>query len=164
METVNPWMPWCTENYTAENALEWFTAARGEAESASGYEFGLFSVADGSFIGGAGLNQINRLHRFCNLGYWIRQSRQRRGYALAVVHGLVDHAFRSLSLHRVEIVVAQGNEPSAAVARKAGATLECLARNRLFIHGRPVPAWMFSFASPQAESKPALVAADHGPT
>jgi RimJ/RimL family protein N-acetyltransferase len=152
VESVNPWMPWCTESYTAEDTLEWFKAARAATERASAYEFGLFSATDGSFIGGAGLNQINRQHKFCNLGYWIRQSRQRRGYALAAVRGLTHHAFRSLDLHRVEIVVAQGNEPSVLVAKRAGATLECLAQNRLFIHGRPVPAWVFSLIPAASEA------------
>jgi RimJ/RimL family protein N-acetyltransferase len=146
--TVQPWMPWCTAGYSAAEALAWFSLARAGAAAGSAYEFGLFSRDDGAFIGGAGLNQINALHRLCNLGYWIRQSRQRRGHALAAVQALHRFAFDRLGLHRVEIVVAHGNDASAAVARRAGAQYECLARNRLFLHGKPVPAWVFSLVPP----------------
>ncbi len=146
--TVQPWMPWCTAGYSAAEALDWFSLARAGKAAGSAHEFGLFSREDGAFIGGAGLNQINAMHRFCNLGYWIRQRRQRQGHALAAVQALSRHAFEALGLHRVEIVVAQGNEASAAVARRAGAQFECLARNRLFIHGRPVPALVFSLTPP----------------
>jgi RimJ/RimL family protein N-acetyltransferase len=148
--TVQPWMPWCTTGYSAADALDWFGLARAGAVAGSAHEFGLFSREDGAFVGGAGLNQVNALHRLCNLGYWIRQSRQGRGHALAAVQALSRHAFDELGLHRVEIVVAQGNLPSAAVARRAGASFECVARNRLYIHGRPVPALVFSLIPPAA--------------
>jgi len=92
----------------------------------------------------AGLNQINRQHAICNLGYWVRSSRQRQQVASRCVRLLCQYAFATLALRRVEIVVAAGNEASEGVARKAGATLECIARNRLLIRGVSVPASVFS--------------------
>ena len=43
-----------------------------------------------------------------------------------------------------EIVVAVGNHASEGVARRAGAQWECVARNRLQLHGAAVPASVFS--------------------
>jgi RimJ/RimL family protein N-acetyltransferase len=83
-------------------------------------------------------------HRFCNLGFWVRQSRQRQGIALRCVEALASHAFEKLLLHRVEIVVAVGNHASEALAVKTGALRECFARNRLFIHNQSVSAHVFS--------------------
>jgi RimJ/RimL family protein N-acetyltransferase len=40
-----------------------------------------------TFYGGIAINQINREHEFGNIGYWVRQSRQRRGIALRAVPG-----------------------------------------------------------------------------
>lgn len=142
--SVNPWLPWCHAGYSESEALEWFRATEDALKSGAAHEFGVFSSDGRSFLGAAGLNQINIQHRFCNLGYWVRQSAQRQGVALACVQALVDYAFSTLQLHRVEIVVALGNHASAGVARKAGAQFECVARNRLFIHGTPVSASVFS--------------------
>lgn len=90
------------------------------------------------------MNQFNTLHAFCNLGYWVRASRQRQGAALAAVGLLARYAFEELELSRVEIVVAEGNAASIGLARKAGAVHECLARNRLLLRGAPVGAHVFS--------------------
>jgi hypothetical protein len=40
--------------------------------------------------------------------------------------------------------VANGNLRSESVAKKSGAVFECVARNRLHIHGVSVPASVFS--------------------
>ncbi len=137
-------MPWCTADYSEALALEWFTACRTARDAGSGLEYGIFCQDSGEFLGGAGLNEIRQQHKFCNLGYWIRQSRQRQGIASRCVQALSAHAFGQLGLQRVEIVVAVGNHASEGVALKAGALREGVARNRLHIHGKSVSAHMFS--------------------
>ena len=95
-------------------------------------------------MGGAGLNAIRHDHRFCNLGYWVRQSRQGQGIATRIVHALANQAFGPLQLQRVEIVVAVGNLASERVAVKSGALHEGVARNRLVIDDHPAAAHVFS--------------------
>jgi RimJ/RimL family protein N-acetyltransferase len=102
-------------------------------------------------VGAAGLNRIDPLHGMANLGYWTRTSRLRQGAALAATRALQAIAFETLGLTRLEIVVAEGNEGSVAVARLAGGTRECLARNRLRVGGRPVPAHVFSLVPLEAD-------------
>jgi len=144
LQTVGAWMPWCHAGYTEAEALDWFEASRKGRAAGTAFEFGVFSEDGKDFIGGAGLNLIVRRNAYCNLGYWVRQSHQRKGVALACVAALSEFGFRELGLQGIEIVVAVGNEPSAAVARKAGAELECVARNRLLLRGQPVAASVFS--------------------
>jgi len=144
METLGHWMPWAKHDFSEYDALCWFAhciRARAQGEA---HEFGIFSD-QGRFVGGCGLNQFSKTHNFCNLGYWVRQSEQGKGAATAATLALRRLAFESLGLTRVEIVVAQGNEPSIAVARKAGAIHECLAQNRLQIQGKATAAHIFSF-------------------
>ena len=142
--SVGPWMPWCTSAFSEPDALSWFQACRDGLESGSAHEFGIFTEGGSEFLGGAGLNSINSQHLFCNLGYWVRESAHRQGVAYRSVQALAGYAFGSLGLKRVEIVAARGNAASEGVARKAGAQLECVARNRLYIHGVSVPASVYS--------------------
>lgn len=142
--TVGRWMSWAHSGYVESDALVWFArCAQGRASGAS-HEFGIFDAESGTLVGGCGLNQFNAVNGFCNLGYWVRETRQRRGAALASIQALTRFAFEELGLGRVEIVVAAGNCPSLAVATKAGALRECLARNRLKVHGRFTDAYVFS--------------------
>lgn len=143
-ETVGKWMTWAKPDFSEYDALCWFAKCQIARSTGSGHEFGIFTL-DGHFVGGCGLNQFSAANKFCNLGYWVRQSAQRRGAATAATIALRDLALESLGQARVEIAVAKGNEPSLGVARRAGAAYECLARNRLQLHGRAVDAHLFSF-------------------
>lgn len=141
---VGQWMSWCNPDFSRQDALDWFQLCRVAFAAGSAHEFGVFSEETGEFLGGAGLNAINHEHLFCNLGYWVRQSAQRRGVALRSVRALAPYAFKTLGMQRVEIVIASGNIPSAGVAHKSGAQFECVARNRLQLHDVAVSASVFS--------------------
>lgn len=144
METVGRWMSWAKADFSEYDAACWFEICHHARASGEAHEFGIFS-ADGRYVGGCGLNQFNRVNKFCNLGYWIRTSRQREGAAVAAAVALRNLAFISLDQMRVEIVVAEGNAPSYGVAQRSGALLECLAQNRLQLHGKAVAAHVFAF-------------------
>ena len=143
-DTVGKWMTWAKPNFSEYDALCWFANCQFARSNGSGHEFGIFT-SGGQFVGGCGLNQFSAANKLCNLGYWVRQSAQRRGAATAATIALRDLALQSLGQARVEIAVANGNEPSLGVARRTGATYECLARKRLQLHGRAVDAHLFSF-------------------
>jgi RimJ/RimL family protein N-acetyltransferase len=144
VESVGHWMPWCSRGYTVSDALQWFSDCRKRETAGAAYEYGVFSLSTGKFLGGAGLNALQHQHKLCNLGYWVRQTAQRQGVASKCVQALSHYAFHQLGLHRIEIVVAVGNTASERVAVKAGAVHECIARNRLYFNGAPMPAHVFS--------------------
>jgi len=140
---VFAWLPWCHAEYSIEEANEW-TASRPRL-FAEGVEYSFAIVdASGRMIGGCGLNQINRLHRFANLGYWVRTSQMGHGVAPSAIRALARFAFEHTDLIRLEIVCALGNERSQRAASKAGATREGVLNDRLLVHGRPHDAVMYS--------------------
>lgn len=144
LATVGRWMPWCTADYSPARAAEWIDQCTRARADRSAYEFGIFSADGIDLLGVAGLNQFNRLYNFCNLGYWVRESRQRQGVAVTTVQRLAEFGFEELGLTRIEIVIAEGNDRSKAVARKAGAHFEGVARNRLVLADGPLAASIYS--------------------
>lgn len=144
VNTVGRWMSWAKPDFQAYDAACWFDRCNHARATGEAHEFGIFSD-DGRYVGGCGLNQFNQVNRFCNLGYWVRESRQREGAAVAATLALRHLAFTALDQVRVEIVVAEGNVASQGVARKAGARLEGLAQARLQLHGRSVAAHVYAF-------------------
>jgi RimJ/RimL family protein N-acetyltransferase len=140
---VFPWLPWCHPEYSLAEAEEW--ARSRAALRAEGVEYD-FVILDESarFLGACGINQINRLHRFANLGYWVRTSATGRGVATEAVRQVAGFAFAETDLVRIEIVCAVGNTRSQRVAERAGAVREGVLRNRLVLRGQPVDAVMYS--------------------
>jgi ribosomal-protein-serine acetyltransferase len=139
-----PWMPWCHPDYSMDESASW-VASREEAwTSHDAFDFVIFDPDSGAFLGTVGLNQLNPVHRFANLGYWVRTSATRRGRATAATQMAARFGFEQLGLQRIEIVVAAGNEASLRVAEKAGARREGLLRNRLRVRDRCFDAYMHS--------------------
>src|SRR5438477_1976676 len=141
---VSPWLPWCHEDYSIEESRE-FVSTRGKsAADGEWYSFGVFEKDSGKFLGGVGLNFINRVHMMANLGYWVRSSSAGRGVATAATRLAARFGFEELGLQRIEIVAAVENIPSQRVAEKAGAVREAVVRRRLLIRGKSQDAVLFS--------------------
>ncbi|HJZ82648.1 MAG TPA: GNAT family protein [Pyrinomonadaceae bacterium] len=141
---VSPWLPWCHENYSLAESRD-FTASRQAATpNDEWYSFAVFDRGSGAFVGGVGLNFINRVHQFANLGYWVRTSAVGRGLATSATRLAAQFGFAQLGLRRIEIVAAVGNVASQRVAEKAGAVREGVARRRLLIRGESHDALLYS--------------------
>jgi ribosomal-protein-serine acetyltransferase len=135
LETVGRWMPWCHPGYSIRDSREWIAACQTQWAERLAFEFGIFDPESTQVWGGVGINQINRMYNFGNLGFWVRASRVRHGVAVAAARLAAGFAFREVGLTRVEIVALVDNIGSRRVAEKLGATFECVARNRLVHNG-----------------------------
>ncbi len=121
---LRPWMPWArvvpslaeSETFVRESALRF--------RNSEELPLLLFRKADGLYIGGSGMHNIAwDVPRF-EIGYWVRTSLVGQGYVTEAVNGITALAFDKLGAVRVEIRCDARNQRSAAVARRAGYTLE----------------------------------------
>ena len=126
-----PWLSWCHEQYAIADTIA-FLKGRGAAFQKDGeYALAIVERPSGRFVGATGINQIDKVVRRANLGYWLRTTATGRGYATLSTLLVARWAFETQGLERIEIVVATGNLPSQRVAERAGATREGIARKRL---------------------------------
>lgn len=145
---VYPWMSWCHERYSLAEARQWVAVQEDLATQGVAYEFAVLDEG-GRFLGGCGINQINKANRFANLGYWVRTSAVGRGVAPAAVRLVTEYAFRETDLIRLEIVCAARNTRSQRVAEKVGAVREGVLRSRLLLPTGPSDAVMYSLLRPE---------------
>ena len=146
-ETINklsPWMWWCHKDYSMEETKTWIESCPEAWEKGMEYGFAIKDSKNDSFIGCCGVNNINWRDKYGNLGYWIRSSQSGQGIATAATLRLAQFAFKQLSLHRVEIVVATKNVVSIRVAERTGALREGTLRNRIAVRENIYDAFMFS--------------------
>ena len=136
-------MAWCHESYSLTEAQQWVAVQEDLAKQGMAYEFAIFDEG-GCFLGGCGINQINKANRFANLGYWVRTSATGRGVAPAAVRRVTEYAFQETDLIRLEIVCAARNTRSQRVAEKVGAVREGVLHSRLFLPTGPSDAVMYS--------------------
>lgn len=141
---VSLWMPWCSADYTLEESKLWCESRDDAWKKGTEYDFVITEKTNNFPLGVCGLNYINIEERFANIGYWVRTSKTRQGIATAAARLIAEFGFDKLNLHRMEIVVAASNIHSQRVAEKAGAFREGLLRQRLFLHGQILDAFMYS--------------------
>jgi ribosomal-protein-alanine N-acetyltransferase len=97
----------------------------------------VFRRRDGALIGGVTLSNILRgSARSASLGYWVGEAYARRGFMTEAVGCVVEHAFSTLGLHRVQAARLPENEASARLLARLGFQEEGLAREYLEIAGR----------------------------
>ena len=155
-ESINellPWMWWCHGAYSIKDTQIWIESRPDAWENAIEYSFAIIDSKDGSFLGGCGLSNINRIDRCANLGYWVRTSRSRQGLAPAAALSVARFAFKEVELNRVEIVIATENKGSIRVAEKIGALCEGILRKRIVVRDTVYDAFMFSILADDVKGK-----------
>ncbi len=83
------------------------------------------------------------------IGYWLGESFWNKGIASRAVELLVDYAFNTLNLHRVEAGVFDFNQASKRVLEKCGFTLEAIHRQSLIKNGRILDDYFFARLNPK---------------
>ena len=138
------WMPWCKQDYALEDAEAWVQFTQKAWAEGTEYPVGIFETSSGDVVGGSGINHLNKPYRIGNIGYWVSTPHAGRGVARHAAMQSALLGFGELGLTRLEIVVLTHNIASQKVAASLGATRECQAKNRLYFHGKPHDAIVYS--------------------
>ena len=120
IDTVGTGMSWCSHSFTRDSALEWFSSCDQDRAAGRAFDMGIFCATTGQLLGGAGINQLSPHHRYGNIGYWVRQSRQGQGIAQQAVTLLRDFVFQQLGLFRLEIVMGWQQRQRSRCHRRRG--------------------------------------------
>lgn len=144
LPALERWLPWAHDGYTRRETEDWIASCTADWASGASFPFLIVDARAGTILGGAGVNRIDREHRFANVGYWVRTGRTGRGIATRAVRLVADFTFHDLGLTRLEIVADVDNAASRRVAEKAGARFECIARNRVVTRGHVRDAAVYS--------------------
>ena len=144
MAEIMPWMNWCQPGYSRADTAEWVRTCERAWADETEFPFAIFEPGSSLPLGTCGINGIDRVNRWANLGYWIRTTATRRGVATRAATLVADFAFTQLELERVEILAATGNTASQGVATRVGATREGVLRRRLRTHDKSQDAVVFS--------------------
>lgn len=126
---LQPWTPWVSADETVDELETHLRTMAAQFALREDVRLAMWRKRDGRYVGGLGLHRIDwNVPRF-EVGYWIRASLEGQGYVTEAVNSITRFAFDTLGAERVEIRCDTRNERSAAVARRAGYTLEATFRH-----------------------------------
>ena len=135
-EQLHRWMDWARRMPTLLESETYAREAAARFRARDEITMLIIRRSDGLLAGGTSLHTIDwSVPRF-EIGYWLRTCAEGHGYATEAVSALAKLCFEALAAERVEIRCDIQNERSAAVAERAGFTLEArLRRHRRNLHG-----------------------------
>jgi ribosomal-protein-serine acetyltransferase len=112
------WMPFVGQTRGTADSLAFIRAARRQFEENRGMQLAI--LEDRQIIGIAGLHAVDWTRRSTSIGYWIAADRQGAGTVTSAVAALLDHAFGSWELTRVEVRAGVLNNRSRAIPERLG--------------------------------------------
>lgn len=126
LEALKPWMSWVhkPEDMTFDAREKWQREAHAKFIRRETLFMNAFERETGQYVGNTGFHDIDWDVPAMSIGYWVRGSMHRRGYATEMTVGLLHYAFNALNAERVDIYHAVGNDASRRVVEKAGFAYE----------------------------------------
>lgn len=86
LEATKEQMTWFSELENNQNGIWWAVCSK----------------EDGRFLGAGGLNDLSKKDRKAEIGFWLLTENWGKGYMSEAMPIILDHAFNSIGLHRIE--------------------------------------------------------------
>ncbi|QII04128.1 GNAT family N-acetyltransferase [Rhodococcoides fascians A25f] len=119
-----PWMGWVTdESAQVATQVARIADAREQWDAGEMFDYGIFDLVDGSFMGKIGMHRRIGPHGI-ELGYWLDAEAEGRGVMTEATAALVREALELDGITRVEIHCDAANSRSQAVPERLGFALD----------------------------------------
>jgi ribosomal-protein-alanine N-acetyltransferase len=124
-------------------AERFIAACRQLAAEGAGARLAIGRASDGAFLGWCGLTRWNPDFRSAALGYCLRDAAWGHGYATEAARALLQWAFATLDLNRVQAEADTRNAASARVLEKLGFLREGTLREDCVVNGEVSDSWVY---------------------
>ena len=124
-------------------AVQFIAACRRMADEGTGARLAMDRVSDETFLGWCSLTRWNPDHRSASLGYCLDEAAWGRGYATEAARALLQWAFDTLDVNRVQAETDTRNVASARVLEKLGFVREGTLREDCVVNGDVSDSWVY---------------------
>lgn len=98
-------------------------------------DWGIILKSENKLIGTCGFTSLDPANAKGEIGYVLNPQYHKNGYALEAVKKIIEYAFDTLDLNRLEARVIKDNAPSHSLLNKCGMKEEGEGREELFLKG-----------------------------
>lgn len=124
-------------------AQRFIAACQQMAEEGTGSRLAVDRTSDGAFIGWCSLNRWNPDFRSASMGYCFDDAAWGHGYATEAARAMLEWAFDTLELNRVQAETDTRNLASAHVLEKLGFVREGTLRQDCVVDGEVSDSWVY---------------------
>jgi ribosomal-protein-alanine N-acetyltransferase len=137
-EFLTPYEPqWASDSLEKTAYLRRLQRQKEEVQAGRGLFFLIFDKQTNEMLGGINMNDIRYSIQQCaTLGYWLAEAQQGRGLMTDAVEIVIDYAFQTLRLNRLNASCLPDNQRSVNLLNKLGFTEEGYAPRYLKINNQ----------------------------
>jgi ribosomal-protein-serine acetyltransferase len=150
LNTLRPWMVWAHPDYQPEEAASWIAFTQQQRIKGEAEEFAIVYNRD-RLLGGAGIRFAREPGQLAALGYWVRSDSQRQGVASSAVALLLARGFARPEINAIEILAAEENHASRAVAERCGARFIDMRYGLIVLESGPVNTAIYHVHRPETQ-------------
>ncbi|WP_441001024.1 GNAT family N-acetyltransferase [Fodinibius sp. SL11] len=130
---LGQWLPWVESVQEPEDTAQFIK--KSQQQWIENQSFQAVINAGDKVAGIVGHHKIDWQNQKTSLGYWLGKSYQGRGIMTKCCAAIVQHAFKVLDLHRVEIHCAIDNKKSRAIPERLGFIKEVIQKEAIQLNG-----------------------------
>ena len=132
LEQLKLWMPWATDDYSADSAREFIKSNLSEFAANGSFSAGVFF--DNKLSGVIGFHNLDLKNKSAHVGYWLAKEEQGKGIMTRCCRALFDYLFGDFGLNRIQINCNIENTKSRAIPERLGFELEGIHRQVEWLH------------------------------
>jgi ribosomal-protein-serine acetyltransferase len=125
-EHLRPWMPWVNSTITAQDTEDFIRSTINNNVNNAGFTAGIFYYSQ--LCGVIGFHMPDWRVRHVSMGYWLGKDFQGKGIMTKVCQCLINYAFDTWQMNRIEVRADVLNTRSRALAERIGFTQEGILR------------------------------------
>ncbi len=123
---LRAWLPWVDSTNAISDVENFIKSKREQFAENNGFTMSIW--CEGKVAGCIELHAINWHVGSSSIGYWLGQEFEGRGLVTIATRAIVDYAFNTYGLNRIDLRAAAANRKSRAVPERLGFTLEGVLR------------------------------------
>ncbi len=129
---LRPWLPWVDGTRTIEDTKTFIHESM--SHNRDGSRLITFIYFGEIMAGSLGVVHINKDHRKCEIGYWLREDIQGRGILSKALSVFIEYLFKNKGMNRIEVQVLVGNDRSKGVPLRLGFKQDGLLRQSVRLY------------------------------
>lgn len=121
-EYLRTWLPWVDKTTNISHTEAFIESSLHAMNDKKGETYVI--LEEDQVVGVISFNLIDWQNKTAYIGYWLGEMHQGKGLMTEAARTLVDRAFSTLAMHKVDIRAAEGNDKSQAIPKRLGFTAE----------------------------------------
>jgi ribosomal-protein-serine acetyltransferase len=139
---LREWLPWVDNMQTIGDFKNYISKCKKQHNEGS--DLGYVIIFNKTVVGRIGLHNIDQQNKIASIGYWLDENYTGQGIITKSCKAIINYAYHTLNLNRIEIKCGTGNNKSKSIPEKLGFKKEGILCQAEMVNNTFIDLYIFS--------------------